>query len=72
MEACGPALITGPSMITPSLPLVPATLEELHGPHLREAGPVECVQPCSYPGYRRVEDGVHNPIRSLRISRYAV
>ncbi len=42
------------------------------GQHLLEAGPTECVQPRSYPGGRRVEDGVHNPFRPLRISRYTV
>ncbi len=41
-------------------------------PHLLEAGPAECVQPRSYPGGRRVEEGVHNPNRPLRISRYAI
>ncbi len=42
------------------------------GSHLLEAGPAECVQPRSYPGGRRVEDGLHNPLRPLRISGHAL
>ncbi len=42
------------------------------GSHFLEAGPEECIQPHSYPGRRRVEDGLHNHLRSLRVPGHAV